>query len=214
MFDAAITDRALSELLTIKPGGYIAAIGAKERLHRLAADIEDFGLQIRGTVFWLNRGSYDPVVLARNPGPKMLPLGIDDCRQAPEDGRLYEKTTNKIVTTTGDPNGRWPNDFLITHIETCTSSRYENDDCADGCPVNDIAAQGGGMKSGDSMKPGSIMREGYSGGLGMNLNGFSSPGGTAARFFCQANSKAELIEWVIRLINPNGGVLLDLRTAP
>jgi DNA modification methylase len=61
------------------PGGYVAAFGFNSNFHRLACGMEDAGLKLCGTMFWLHgqgmpksnallKPSYEPIVLARVPG--------------------------------------------------------------------------------------------------------------------------------------------------
>jgi len=78
-------------LRVVKPGGYLAAMGGTRTHHRLMVAIEDAGWEIRDCLMWLYgtgfpkgqgclKPAWEPIVLARKPGPKVLPLGIDGCR--------------------------------------------------------------------------------------------------------------------------------------
>jgi DNA modification methylase len=78
-------------LRVLKPGGYLLAMGGSRTYHRLACAIEDAGFQIRDCLLWLYgtgfpkgqgclKPAYEPIILARKPGPRVLPLGIDECR--------------------------------------------------------------------------------------------------------------------------------------
>lgn len=76
---------------TLKPGGYLLAFGGTRTYHRLACAIEDAGFEIRDCIMWLYgsgfpkgkgclKPAYEPILLARKPGKRVLPLGIDACR--------------------------------------------------------------------------------------------------------------------------------------
>jgi hypothetical protein len=82
-------------LRVLKPGGYAAVFGGTRTYHRLACAVEDAGFEIRDCVMWLYgtgfpkgkgclKPGYEPILLARKPGPKVLPLGIDECRVGTE----------------------------------------------------------------------------------------------------------------------------------
>lgn len=75
----------------LKPGGYLLAFGGTRTYHRLVCAIEDGGFEIRDCLNWLYgqgfpkgksclKPAWEPIVLARKPGPKVLPLQIDACR--------------------------------------------------------------------------------------------------------------------------------------
>lgn len=82
-------------LRVVKPGGYIAAMGGARTFHRLTCAIEDAGYEVRDCLSWLYgtgfpkgqgclKPGWEPIILARKPGPKVLPLGIEECRIAGE----------------------------------------------------------------------------------------------------------------------------------
>lgn len=75
----------------VRPGGYMLAMGGTRTYHRLTCAIEDAGWQIRDCLNWLHASGYpkgkgclkpawEPVLLARKPGGKVLPLGVEECR--------------------------------------------------------------------------------------------------------------------------------------
>lgn len=88
---------AAAALRVLKPAGYMLAFGGTRTYHRLACAIEDAGFEIRDCVMWLYgsgfpkaksclKPAWEPVLLCRKPGGKVLPLGIDGCR-VPHNGR-------------------------------------------------------------------------------------------------------------------------------
>jgi DNA modification methylase len=120
--------------------------------------------------------------------------------------------------------GRWPANVLLTHGESCA------DVCTPGCPVAELDAQSGTLKSG-AMKP--VRRSTspmFPVGTDLTYATEASEGG-ASRFFpafrYQAKAPAkerpkvdgvahptvkplELMRWLVRLVTPPGGVVLDL----
>jgi DNA methylase len=78
-------------LRVLKPGGYLLSFGGTRTYHRLTCAIEDAGFEVRDCILWLFgsgypkgqgclKPAYEPCVLARRPGAKVLPLGLDECR--------------------------------------------------------------------------------------------------------------------------------------
>jgi hypothetical protein len=201
---------------TVKPGGYVAAFGFNRNFHRLACAMEDAGLELRGTMFWLYgegmpksrallKPSYEPIVLARVPGPKVLHLGIEECRFPGEEGRSFfsphgGEAVEAERVLSANPNGRWPGDVLLSHKSGCeVDYGFVSTGCADGCPVKTLGAQAGVRGSvsvgsaGDNgdgchrlpVSYRSSGKKGYSGGWTGALSGFTSTGGEVSRFFGQ-----------------------------
>lgn len=90
---------------TMKPSSYLLAFGGTRTWHRLARALEDAGFQIRDTICWLYgsgfpkgkgglKPAFEPIILARKPGTKVLPLGIEECRV---------DTNGEVIVTTGVP---------------------------------------------------------------------------------------------------------------
>jgi hypothetical protein len=117
--------------------------------------------------------------------------------------------------------GRWPPNLLLSHTEDCAEGA-----CADGCAVAEMDRQSGTTKSRIGKPRGSATS---SDGWGMTATGaeYADSGG-ASRFFpvfrYQAKpAKSEkgatnvhptvksigLMDWLIRLVTPPGGVVLD-----
>jgi DNA modification methylase len=87
---------AAAALGAVRPGGYMLAFGGTRTFHRLACAIEDAGWEIRDCIMWVYgsgfpkgkgclKPAWEPVILARKPGPKVLPLQVDACRVATGD---------------------------------------------------------------------------------------------------------------------------------
>jgi DNA modification methylase len=116
-------------LNALKPGGYMLCFGGTRTYHRMACAIEDAGFEIRDCLMWMYgqgfpkaksclKPAWEPIILARKPGSKVLPLGIDECRIGTEQtttngwkcggeqvysGRQYEGFKGGV-----NPPGRWP----------------------------------------------------------------------------------------------------------
>jgi DNA modification methylase len=128
---------AESALSCLKPGGYMLCFGGTRTFHRMACAIEDAGFEIRDCLMWMYgqgfpkaksclKPAWEPIILARKPGAKVLPLGIDECRIATDEGgerkhkgAVYEGVHNgykrpnaSCLTHKTDwsmpPSGRWP----------------------------------------------------------------------------------------------------------
>lgn len=119
-------------LRVLKPGHYMLCFGGTRTYHRLACAVEDAGWEIRDCINWLygsgfpkGRGclkpAWEPILLARKPGPKVLPLQIDACRVGTTDnlngGAYAQSGTNRDdgwgMQRAGagefvQPIGRWP----------------------------------------------------------------------------------------------------------
>ncbi len=229
-----------SEVLrVVKPGGYMLCFGGTRTYHRLACAVEDAGFKIRDCLMWVYgtgfpkgqgclKPAWEPILLARKPGPRVLPLGIDACRAGTEvetwpKSRGYSRhdTGNPVKVAaqpTGDPPpGRWPANVLHDGSDEVLEA---------------FAAFGerGGTTSGGPAERNSGRSEDYwgEGGGGFATVGrstvFHNDTGTAARFFyCAKASKSErgdgnthptvkplaLMRWLVRLVTPPGGSVLD-----
>jgi site-specific DNA-methyltransferase (adenine-specific) len=169
--------------------------------------------------------AWEPIVLARKPGPKVLPLGVDECR-VPAESRLnivnkpkngeYAGVSREGSFADGATSlGRWPANVL-----------HDGSD-----EVMEAFAAFGDRPSG-SRKAGEYQPLGlYANGIGERPDGMErvmpalhGSAGTAARFFyCAKASKADrgdgnthptvkpiaLMRWLVRLVCPAGGLVLD-----
>jgi hypothetical protein len=122
------------------------------------------------------------------------------------------------------PAGRWPANVLLTHDPDCA------DTCADACPVAEMDGQSGVTTSPGKVTRGGKRSEAY--GMGRQ-EGVACPSDTggASRFFpvfrycAKAPTKErpvgadgtkhptvkplDLMRWLVRLVTPPGGVVLD-----
>jgi site-specific DNA-methyltransferase (adenine-specific) len=157
--------------------------------------------------------AHEPIVVARKPlagtvAENVLEhgcgaLNIDGCRIGASEGRDRdgESSADRRYTGKGSTNfafrpgqcggdaaGRWPSNVVFSHREDC-----EPRNCAPGCPVVELDAQSGMLKSG--RLPIGTRRKGlgYRGGPGAPVrNDFPANVGAASRFFyCSKPSRAE-----------------------
>jgi DNA modification methylase len=266
-YGSALADARASELLT--------AIVARAEAQETHAG--------EGTAL---KPGWEPIVVARRPLTGTVvqnvlehgtgALNIDGCRIGTGDGGdrdgeatatarySAEGSTNFAATPGprgGASNGRWPANVALSHAEDC------NGECVAGCPVAELDAQSGLLKSGDA----NVRRE--SGGdragnrsaaygaesraAGTEIVSYGDQGGASRFFYCAKASRAErnaglddfalakphdnaghehadgrpwdipgsrstaranshptvkpieLMRWLVRLVTPPGGVVLD-----
>jgi len=230
-------------LRVVKPGGYLAAMGGTRTHHRLMVAIEDAGWEIRDCLMWLYgsgfpkgqgclKPAWEPIVLARKPGPRVLPLGVDECRVgAPivykPGGWHHDHTINDDGWTGGEqddrePLGRWPANVVhdgsdeVMEAFDAFGVRTSGKASADGHrrnQPNGFGTVGCGI---------------YGGGKGLFIE--AGPAGTlygdsgsAARFYYCAKPSPEergdnrhptvkplaLMRWLVRLLCPADGLAFD-----
>jgi DNA modification methylase len=216
-------------LRTLKPGGYLLAFGGTRTYHRLACAIEDAGWEIRDCLMFLygtgmpkSKGclkpAYEPVLLARKPGPKVLPLGIDECRvpthedtsRTQNNGPVWSGQFNGKRRINGGAQGdRWPANLILDE-EACLL----------------LDAQSGHLypagSNGASAGSGNCYGNGWPQRPGCRPS-FTDSGGASRFFYCAKASKEErgegtthptqkplsLMLWLVKLVCPPGGVCLD-----
>jgi site-specific DNA-methyltransferase (adenine-specific) len=134
----------------------------------------------------------------------------------------------------GDPAGRWPTNILLGHGPDC----IDGGECQPGCPVAEMDQQTRGMRASKPSKTGSGGKGGgsiYGGGKSIPKDGYvpvsRDDEGGASRFFpvfrYEAKAPASerprladgtahstvkplaLMQWLIRLVTPPGGTVLD-----
>lgn len=230
-------------LRVLRPGGYAAIFGGTRTYHRLACAVEDAGFEIRDCIMWLYgsgfpkgkgclKPAYEPILLTRKPGPRVLPLGIDECRIPGEVPQVTQGVTRRAANgqaiygaghdirrapqeSNPSPLGRWPAN--LTH---------------DGSEEVLEAFAAFGSRTSGSRKAGEYQPQGFYGnaiakrpvGMERPMPELQGDTGTAARFFyCAKASRRErgegnlhptvkplaLMEWLVRLVCPEGGTVLD-----
>lgn len=141
-------------------------------------------------------------------------------------GRMFGSSTTKSEASSLVMKGRWPSNLVFSHLPECSASA-----CADGCAVAELDEQGGIRKSGarkSHHKFGGVFGNGKN-----NSPKCQATEGTASRFFpnfhyfakASPNDRScnkavennhptvknrDLMRWLVRLITPPGGVVLDM----
>ena len=208
----------------LPPGGMLAAFGAPKTYHRMACAIEDGGFEIRDCVMWLFgngfpknqnllKPAYEPIILARKPGA-LRRLNIDECRIEVAEGDVrsggfdqghgfWVKGERGNTVTVGAELGRYPANVV----------HDGSDDVLDAFAVH-------GERKTSGQKTAGARR--YNGMFGDIPDGHHyGDTGTAARFYyCSKVRGAErlshptqkplsLMQWIVRLITPSDGMVLD-----
>lgn len=218
-------------LRVLKPGGYAAIFGGTRTHHRIMCAVEDAGFELRDCLMWLYgtgmpkgdgclKPAWEPIILARKPGKKVLPLGIDACRVP---GTVPKVTRGAPGGNFSDDNYKWQE-----HSESNPSplGRYPANVLHDGSDEVIKAFDSFGEKTSGVKEGGKYERaEGVHGG-GQRRDGIAcyADTGSAARFFyCAKASKTErgkanthptvkplaLMRWLVRLLTPEAGQVLD-----
>jgi DNA modification methylase len=120
----------------MKPGAFLAAFGSPRTYHRLACGVEDAGLEIRDTLMWLYsegmsksrhygdgrsttlKPAYEPIVLARR--------DLDGTTEE----TLARHGTGALNAEDCKVEGRHPANFIFGHDQGC-----DEESCESGCPV-------------------------------------------------------------------------------
>ncbi len=210
---------ACMELL--KPGGHLLAFGSPRTYHRLAAGIEDAGLEIRDTLMWAyasgmpksrrlpaGRGTtlkpaWEPILLARK---KPLATIQQTLR------RYGTGALNIDACRIGE---RWPANVLLTHHERCTPEK-----CARGCAV--VQADQSDRRTQATAPPSrlffcaKVSRQEREAGCehlpGLELDLFPNAQDhppAKARNPHPTVKPIELMRWLVRLASPAHGLVLD-----
>jgi DNA modification methylase len=227
---------ASAALHALKPGGYLLAFGGTRTYHRMTCAIEDAGFEIRDCLMWLYgqgfpkgqgclKPGYEPIILARKPGKRVLSLSIDECRVGTEERANPRCGLKDASVALG---GGWRADMPP---KPCVG-RWPANLLHDGSDEVLEAFAAFGEKTSGSRKAGEYQPQGYYGnaiaarpdGMERGMPALDGDTGTAARFFYTAKaSKKErgegnshptvkplaLMRWLARLATPPGGTVLD-----
>lgn len=222
---------------SLKPGGHLAAFAAPRTSHRLTCGLEEAGFEIRDVLMWLQGQGYpatrvlpdgqgtglkpawEPIVLARKPLDGTLDhnlaqhqtgaMNIDACRIAltAEDTTAESRPHGRQITAS--PQGRWPANLLLSHGQSCTPHKCEPD-----CPIGLLgprhrffyAAKASRRErdAGCEALPRRVVQTFKIGAYNEQL--------------CEEHPVAnihptvkpiELMRWLVRLLTPKGGLVLD-----
>ncbi len=202
----------------LKPGGYMVAFGAPRTFHRLVAGVEDAGLEIRDQLLWLYgtglpksrrlpgglgsslKPTYEPIVLARAPLVGTTMSNLD----AWGTGAL-----NIDAARVGEAR-YWPANLTLSHSPDCTETG-----CAKECPAGMLDSARPDLLPSRLFfcaKASKIERESGCEQLPKRLvqlyNGHRHPP-RVVRNIHPTVKPLELMRWLVRLITPPGGLVLD-----
>ncbi len=221
----------------LKTGGHLAAFAAPRTAHRLACGLEEAGFEIRDVLMWIQgqgypatrvlpggwgtglKPAYEPIILARKPLDGTLnqnlskygtgALNIDGCRVEPSPQGCPGEGRTHTRNFAASEKGRWPANLLLSHGRRCTSSRCERD-----CP---IALLGERHRFFYAAKAPRREREAGCEQLPRRVVQTFKIGAHNEQL-CNANPVAnihptvkpiELMRWLVRLLTPPGGLVLD-----
>ena len=213
-------------LRVMRPGAHLAAFGSPRTFHRLVAGLEDAGFEIRDTLMWLygsgmpksrrhagDRGTalkpaFEPIVLARS--PLVGPVKENVARHGTG---LLEVGECRI-------DGRYPADVVVSHEPGCDARR-----CIPGCAARalDEGAERTRARSGLRIPPSRFFycpkasrteRDAGCAELDRRSLDLFPNAGRARRPRDARNTHPtvkplELMRWLVRLVCPPGGVVLD-----
>lgn len=225
-------------LKVAKPGAHLLAFGGRRTWHRLAVAIEDAGWEIGDSLAWFYgqgapkssyalKPAHEPIVFARKPGPHRE-LNIDACRipaarrkgghTKPTDRNHERVSGDGLSMRAGDPcdgKGRWPPTVLLDEEAAAM-----------------LDEQTGILTSGSVTKTYEPTMQ-YSVAISPKRRRldptkvFSDSGGASRFMYVAKASKSErthngavendhptvkplaLMSWLIRLVTPSGGCVLD-----
>lgn len=212
-------------LEVLKPGAFLAAFSHSTLSHRMATAIEDAGFEVYDTIPWIYatgtamgnlhlgngigtrlKRANEPIILARKP--------------------LREKTLTAQHAATGtgglrlqdcrDEDDRWPKNVQVSHSELC------GEQCHPDCVMSELRRQGapGGSFPAFRYQPKPSQLEKCAGLylLPEVIRRRVNPGGMerdpkwapiATRNPHATVKPVNLMRWLVRLVTPEGGAVLD-----
>jgi DNA modification methylase len=202
----------------LKPGGHLVSFGAPRTFHRLVAGVEDAGLEIRDQLLWLHaqglpksrrlpgdrattlKPAYEPVLLARAP----LHGATEENLNTWGTGAL-----NIEAARVGEA-GYWPAHVALSHSPDCAEAN-----CAADCPAGMIDRARPQTQASRLFFCAKATRSEREAGCQ------ELPRRTVALYTGKRHSQrvvrnihptvkpVELMRWLVRLVTPPGGLVLD-----
>jgi site-specific DNA-methyltransferase (adenine-specific) len=202
----------------LKPGGFLAAFGSPRTFHRLSCGIEDAGLEIRDTLMWLygtgmSKSRHYPGGRATTLKPAFEPIVLSRRRlDGTTDETIARHGTGALDAEGCRVEGRHPANVILGHDAGC-----EEGSCAPGCAV---AAADACLEGRSRLAPSRFLycpkasraeRDAGCERLPRRaLDLFPSAGhGGPARNPHPTVKPLELMRWLVRLLCPPGGLVLD-----
>lgn len=205
---------AAEAMRVLKPGGHLLAFGSPRTFHRLTSGIEDAGFEVRDMLLWLYaqgtpkahklpggraamlKPAYELILLARKPLAGTTPRNVE------------QWGTGALNIEDSRVNGYWPADLALSHTPGCTEAR-----CASDCPARLIDAARPDLRpsrlfyAAKATKP-----ERETGCEQLPLQSdrlYSRPGVRLRRNIHPTVKPIGLMRWLVGLVTPPGGVVLD-----
>lgn len=234
VFSARWAHECLSVLM---PGGHLAAFASPRTTHRLACGLEEAGFELRDVLMWIHgqgfpksqplpnhpglgtalKPAYEPIILARKPlagtteqnldRHRTGALHIDACRigdpglHCPGQGRVHARSASE--------DGRWPANVCLSHGSSCTDRR-----CGTDCPIGRLVDRARFFYC-----PKTSRRERDAGCEQLARRTIQTYQiGAENERKAEAQPVAnihptvkpiELMRWLVRLLTPAGGLVLD-----
>ncbi len=234
---------AVAALRALKPGGYLLAFGGTRTFHRLACAVEDAGFEVRDCLCWLygqgfpkGRGclkpGWEPIVLARKPGPRVLPLNVDGARLE-DQARTTHADGNR--RTASSANGNVQMRMAPHALKAPPAGRWPPNVCLDEEAAAQLDEMSGVTRSGIKSRGSFPSELGLASNQGVNkyhregrkdrdeMIGFRDSGGASRFFYCAKASRSErgaanthptvkplaLMQWLVRVVSFPGETVLD-----
>ncbi len=218
----------------LKPGAYLAAFGASRTAHRLIAGIEDAGLEVRDQLLWLYgsgvpksrrlpgglgsalKPAYEPIVLARRPLDPDTPATLANMARHGTGALNIDAARIERPPTEPTGGGFWPPNLALSHEAGCHAAA-----CRPACVtrlIDEIAArerQPGAAPFSRlfyAAKAARAEREAGCEELEASISPIFAHGEGTTRARANAHPTVKpigLMRWIVRLVVPPGGVVLD-----
>jgi DNA modification methylase len=206
-------------LRVLKPGGHAVFFGAPRVFHRLTTAVEDAGWEIRDVLMWLHaqglpksrrlpgglattlKPAYEPCLLAR----KSLQGTTMRNVQAWGTGALNIDAAR--ITGSGEPAGFWPANVALSHTGTCSGGS-----CTIGCPVPFLDGDAPLSRLFYCAKASRAEREAGCEQLpkrSIQLYTGKRHSPRLVRNIHPTVKPINLMRWLVRLVTPPGGLVLD-----
>lgn len=210
----------------MKPGAYLLAFGSPRTFHRLACGLEDGGLEILDTLMWmfghgLPKSHRFPGGRSATLKPAFEPITL---ARAPREGATITETigrhgTGALHTDACRTEGRHPANLVASHEADC-----DGEGCAPGCAVALLDSDAGRRAGPTPLLPPSrflycprVSRAEREAGCealpARSLDHFPHAGRRAADSHTRnphpTVKPLELMRWLVRLVCPPGGLVLD-----
>lgn len=222
----------------LRPGGFMLVFGGTRTYHRMTCAIEDAGFVIQDCLLWLYgtgfpkrrdmlKPAYEPIVVAYKPGGDRT-MQIDECRIGTEIISTHSRGSNEAWPArpgekTVAESGRITPQNNVDRSEK--SGRWPANICHDGSDevVSMFPHSVSGKLNGEVVNADNRIYNTAGSTLGRKLMVREGSKGSAARFFWspkagkkdRAGSEhptvkpVSLMEWLVPLVTPIGGTVLD-----